>query len=131
MATAEEVISAHIKLRDFIDETEKAQAAEVAPLKAKLKVMEDWLLAKLDADGLQNISVKGVGVAFKKKASSVTVGDWDATLTWIKQNEAWDYLPRSVVKTAVEAYIKQHQEPPPGVNYSAIFKLHVNRARGA
>lgn len=129
MATVSEVIQTHLKLRDYIDERQKALDEEMKPLKHKLQVMENWLHAELDREGLQNFSVKDVGVAFKKKASTCTVGDWDATLTFILDGEHYDMLNHAVNKTAVEEWIETNKAPPPGVNYSAFMKLHVQRAR--
>jgi hypothetical protein len=131
MATAEQVITTYLNTRDYVDQAQKDLDQKLAPYKERLAEMERWLFAKLDSEGLQNFSAKGVGVAFKKKAVTVTVADWGATLPFIQSNGLWDMLNRAVNKTAVEAYVEEHKVVPPGVNYSAILKLHVQRARAA
>lgn len=124
--TVDAVIAAYIKTRDLRDEIRRRHKDELAPINERLEKLGAWLHKKLLADGLQNVSVKGVGVAFFKDAVSVTVEDWDATLDFIKSNDAFDLLERRVSKSAYELY---HEEgiTVPGVKITREKEIHVQR----
>jgi hypothetical protein len=55
------------------------------------------------------------------------VEDWDATLNFIKKNDAFDMLERRVSKTAVRAYIELNKSVPAGVNYGTRLDVNVRK----
>jgi hypothetical protein len=131
MATTSEVIIAMFKLREKIDEIKRQQKIVVAELEAPLAKMSNFILAKLEEDGLQNMKVDGVGTVFKKKFVSVTVADWDTVWEYINNHGRFDLLNHAVNKTVVEAIVEETKQVPPGVNYAASIDLGFNRARGS
>jgi hypothetical protein len=130
MATMAEVVPLYVRLRDRIKELEAEHKKELTPLKEKKDELDAWLLAELDRQKLQSVNVAGCGTVFKKKVVKVAVGDWDTAWNWMRENQRFDMLNHAVNKTAVVAYVEEHQAPPPGVSYSAMFDVEVNRARG-
>jgi hypothetical protein len=130
MAQVSEVVPAYIKLRDHIDELEREHKEKLKPLKEKLEYMDTWLLGELEKRGEDSIAIRGVGTVFKKKETRCSVADWGAVFPWVQANERWDMLNHAVNKTTVTAYVDEHGEPPPGVNYTAAWTVQINRARG-
>lgn len=122
----EVVLKAYNKLEDEISELE----AQIKQKKATQEKRKEFMLQSLQKQGAQNINFKGLGTIYQLNSESVTVADWDTTLNWIKENEAWEYLNHAVSKKAVTEYLGEdpNNTPPPGVNYTVIKKLGVRRS---
>jgi hypothetical protein len=130
MATTAEVVTAMFKLREIISTTKDKHKKEIAELEAPLARMSNFILSRLDAEGLQNMNVEGVGTVYKKRFVTCSVADWDVVWEYIQKHERYDMLNHAVNKTVVEAIVDETQTPPPGVNYAASIDLGFNRARG-
>jgi hypothetical protein len=55
------------------------------------------------------------------------VADWDALLSFIKAEGAYDMLNKAVNKSAVRAYLDETNKLPPGVNYSTTITVSVRK----
>lgn len=130
MATISEVVPLYIKLRDKIEQVEKEQKETLKPLKAKLEMLDGWLLGELTRRGEQSVHIKDIGTVFVKRQSSCSVADWDATFAWLSANNRWDMLNHAVNKTVVAAYVETEKEAPPGVKFDTFLGVQVNRERG-
>lgn len=124
--TVEKAIAAYIQIRDKKEEIQKRHKEELAPLNEQMQKLEAWLQHQLLTQGLSNFSAKGVGVAYLQESTSVKVADWDQTLPWIIQNEAWDLIEKRVSKTAYQDYEKEGLSPP-GVEVRKEQSVRVNR----
>lgn len=130
MATANDVLSLYVRLRDEIERRDEIHKAEMKPLKDKLEMLNTQLLGYLNESGVDNIAIKGVATAYKKTVVSVSVADWPTTLKWIQDNEMWDALDAGINKTFTKAYVEKNQAAPPGVKYSTAIDVGVRRANG-
>lgn len=122
------LVSGYISLRDAIEADETEFKAKVKPKKEMLEKIEQEFKKHFDATGTDNLTVKGVGTAFKKIVTSVTVGDWDEVWEYIQKNEAWDVLEHRANKTAVLARLKEEGELLPGINMTQVVDVQVRRA---
>jgi len=55
------------------------------------------------------------------------VADWDSTLNFIRENEAYDMLEKRISKIAVRSYIEQNKAVPPGVNYGTRLEVNIRK----
>jgi len=115
MATAGEVITAYLTLREQKDELSKKHKEEMAPINQKMEKLEVFMLSLLNTANVDSMAFKGVGTMFKKNVQSVTVEEWADTLAWIQHNHAWEFLERRVSKTVVQEYSEATGEVPPGI----------------
>ena len=99
---------------------------DVGTIETKMQKLEHWIKDKADADGVTSFKTPH-GTAFLTTTDFANVADWDAVLTFIKDNEAFDMLERRVSKTAVRAYIDQHRQVPAGVNYGTRLDVNVRK----
>lgn len=127
--TADAVIEAYVNTRNEIKRKEKALDAELEPLKALQEKREQWLLNEIQKTGLKNLPTKH-GTAYVTRQESLTCGDWDAFLGYIKKEEKWELLEHRVAKTAALEIMGEEREnpPPPGVNYTACNKIGVRKS---
>ena len=125
--TFESVIAAYRKTRD---EEIPALNDKVSLLKEVQQKREDWLAAQLTKQGVDNVKIKGVGMALFSTKDSCTVADRTSLMDWVQQDveNRLSFLAASVVKDQVRTYIDENQVPPPGVNYQTFKKLEVRKA---
>ena len=116
----------YIKLRD----TKKAKDAEhkksLEKLTAAMLRLEGALLEFLDANGVQNVA-SAAGTAFKMTEVSATVADKEAFMAFVKETDQYEALDVKCNKTFAKDYVEENQEPPPGVKYTTIAAVGVQR----
>lgn len=122
----EQVVSAYIKLRNSKAAVEEAAKQEVDAIKAKMSKLESWLLAQANEQNVTSFKTKS-GTAFVTTVDYASVADWDAVLSFIKDNQAFDMLERRVSKTAVRGYIESMGKVPSGVNYGTKIEVNVRK----
>lgn len=121
------IIEQYIALRDAKDQFDKAVKDKTAQIKAAMEKLEGQLQAHFLATNTTSVK-SSAGTAFVKEVDFVGVSDWEQTLSFIRENQAWELLNRVVNKTEVKKYIKDHEVPPPGVNYTVAREVQVRRA---
>jgi hypothetical protein len=124
--TVDQVIAAYLKFRTRKKIIEDKAAEEVRDIKLNLVKLEAWLQAKADEDGVKSFKTDS-GTAFVSTSDLASVGDWDAILKFIQDNDAWDMLERRVSKAAVRSYIDRDGVVPAGVNFGSKVSINVRR----
>lgn len=124
--TIDQVIAAYIVLRDQRDALKKEQAAALAPLNEKLYKCQLWLQKQLQDTGQQSAKTVN-GTAFLQTDTSVSVEDFDAVISFIKQHDLWAMLEKRVSKSVVTDYIESTQQVPPGVKVTSEITCHIRR----
>lgn len=123
----ESIVESYIALRDQKQEMEREHARALVPINEAMVQAEQAMLAKLNEMGIQSLRTQ-YGNIIKAKKTTVSVADWEVTLGFIQDHELWHMLERRIGKAAVEQYIDEHGEPPPGVNVSSIFTVQFRRS---
>lgn len=121
-----DVIRTYMKLRDQKTAVEAKVKDEVTTLKNKLDKLEAYLKTQMDAQGLTSFK-SDFGTAFLTTTDYANVADWDKLLTFVRENEAYDMLTKSVSKTAVRGYIDETKTIPPGVTYGTKLDVNIRR----
>jgi hypothetical protein len=121
------VIENYVKLRDKKKSIEERHKAELAPFKETMDQLEGWMLEALNNAGLDSMK-SSHGTVYKSTRTSAVVREWQATLDFIRANNAWDLLEARVSKLATFAIIKDTNAPVPGVETSTEVVVNVRRA---
>lgn len=116
-----------IGLRDRRATRKAAYDDDDASDKEKQNKIEVEFLRRFQDRGIDNVSARDVGTAYKSTRSSATVADWEVVLDYVQNNEAWELLERRVNKTAVEQYKGAEGDLPPGVNWSETQVVNFRR----
>jgi hypothetical protein len=69
--------------------------------KEKQEKIEIEFLKRFNERGIDNVSSRGVGTAYRSIRASAKVADWESLLDFIKEEGAWEMLERRVSKVAV------------------------------
>ena len=124
---ADEIIKSYIATRDAIADMEAAHKESLKPLKAQLAQLEQDMLGILAQSGSESMRTKE-GTAYVSEKVSVSCADKSAFLDFIRMNEAFDLLDIRPNKTAVQDFLIENQELPPGVNVRRETACNFRRA---
>lgn len=125
-ASIDSVVERYIKLRDKKAELEAAHKKALEPLNTAMERCEAYLLNTLNGMGVESVKTAH-GTAFTKVSTSASVADWPILLDFIKANELWPMLERRVSKTVVQEYRDEHNDLPPGINWTESRVLNIRR----
>lgn len=121
------IIASYVALRDEKARMKAAYEAQVAPLTALLERAETAMLALMREQGVESFRTDA-GTAYQSTRTSATVADWDQALQFVQQHGLWNMLEKRVSKTAVDEYVAQHGDLPPGINYRSELTVGVRRS---
>ena len=129
----EKRIEQYRAVRDKIKEIKDGHKVQLEPYNELLEKLGAALLDALNATKQDNAKTKA-GTAYKTIEVSATIEDVTAFKRHVIGTESWDLLDFKANKTAVVDFIadpdNKTKTPPPGVKFSAIYKIGV-RAPGA
>jgi hypothetical protein len=114
-------------LRDRRAQRKAAYDNDDADDRTKQDKIEVEFLRRFQERGIDNVSARDVGTAYRTTRSSATVADWDTFLNHVVENEAWEMLERRVNKTAVQQYKAEEEDLPPGVNWAETQVVNFRR----
>lgn len=121
------LVDSYIELRDKKAKIKAEYDLKVAEVDTVLDKIEAALLRVLNDTGVDSMRATS-GTAYKSVRTSATVADWDAFLTFVKSNEAWEMLERRAAKSAVEQYKAANEDLPPGLNYREEVVVNIRRS---
>lgn len=123
----DQIIDTYIQLRDKKAQMKAQYEASIAPLDTMMEKAENHLRSKMQEQGVQSYKAAG-GTAYIAERTSATVGDWEMIRPFIVENQLWSMLDRRVNKTAVDEYVAQNGDLPPGVNYRKELVVNIRRS---
>lgn len=132
--TISDLIAKYIALRDHWGAAQTAFDAQMKPYKDGMEAIEGALTAHLLSlsegdEGKRNVSIPGVGTAFRQQWTSAKIADRETFLDFVIDNNERQFLTAHVAKEAVKEYLDEHQGAlPPGVDWSTGYKTIVRKA---
>lgn len=121
------LLKAFIALRDRRAERKAAYTQDDAGDKDKQDKIEVEFLKRFNDRGIDNVSSKGVGTAYRSIRSSASVADKSAFMEHIKEHDAWELLEVRANKSSVVQFRDEHEDLPPGVNWSETQVINFRR----
>lgn len=123
----EAIVGAYIKVRDEVAQIRASHKAQLEPYAQALDKLEAQMLQVLSDAGVESMKTS-VGTAYRSERTSVTVADKSAFMDYIESNKAFDLLDVRANKTAVEGFMAENQDVPPGVNIRREVVVNFRRA---
>lgn len=124
---AAKLIAGYIRLRDKKDALKKEYEAATERINALMEKIENSLLKHLQAIGGDSLKTPA-GTVYKQTKSSCTVADKDAFLAFAQESGVWSILDVRASKTGVQQYREEHDDLPPGVNWTEVVVVNVRRS---
>lgn len=124
--TAEQLIERYVQIRDEVKEISERQAAELAPHRQSLEVIENALQDMLNQTGGDSIKTKA-GTAYRSTATTAKVDDWPGFISFVLDSGDTELLVRNVNKTRLTECLEAGRAVP-GTSVSAVSRINVRRA---
>jgi hypothetical protein len=122
-----ELVEKYIQLRDKKSEYKAEYDAKVSIIEALLNKIEGKFLQVFEESGMDSVKTEA-GTAYKSTRISVTTGDKDAFMEFVRTNDEWPLLEVRPSKSAVEEYRAAHDDLPPGINWRAEQVVNIRRS---
>lgn len=122
----DEAVAMYIKLRDKKAEIRKEMIAKTEKIDANLKKIEASVLKAFHASG-QTKAGTSAGTVFIKDRISDKVIDREAFLKFVRDNDQFDFVESRVSKSALDEFIEETGDLPPGITRSIEQTINVRR----
>jgi hypothetical protein len=122
-----DLVAKYIQLRDKKAEYKAEYDAKVAKIEEVLDKIEGKFLQVFEESGMDSVKTEA-GTAYKSTRVSVTTGDKDAFMEFVRTNDEWPLLEVRPSKSAVEEYRAAHDDLPPGINWRAEQVVNIRRS---
>ena len=116
-----------IGLRDRRAKRKADYEADDSSDKDKQLLIEVEFLRRFNERGIDNVSSREHGTAYRSTRSSVTVEDPDTFMNHVTSNEAWELLDIRAKKKNCQEYEQVHGVIVPGTKYSATDVVNFRR----
>jgi hypothetical protein len=120
----DEMVERYLKLKERKAMMKKVFTEKTAPLERDMAAIEAQILQHFETTG-QTSAKTAHGTPYISLRESFTVADRDTYFDFVKANEAWDMLESRANKTAVQAWVEEHDDLPPGLNYRAERTVNI------
>jgi hypothetical protein len=123
----EDLVRSYIQLRDKKLTAEKAHKKRLAKLVEVMDEIEHLLQAHFNDTGVDSVKTK-FGTAFRTVHSSVRIDDPLVFRAFVENTRAWEMLDARANKTAVDSWLEEHGDLPPGVSINRVAAVNIRRA---
>lgn len=120
-------VAQYIALRDHITAIKQRHKDELKAPNEMLEKLNSVLLGHLNTVGGQNVGTPA-GTVYKTAKKSASIADMTLFWNYVMENRDFDMIDKKANTTAVEAFITEHGTTPPGVNFSVMEVVGVQRA---
>lgn len=124
--TPQQAMEAVVKLRDKRAELKKLYEADDEVLKDSMERLEAWLLKKLIEAGTDTFKNEA-GTAYITETVRGGCADWTLFWKWAADNHRVDMLEKRVSSKAIQDYLEEHKELPPGITITTYRDVTVRR----
>lgn len=111
------------KLKDMKDKKNE----ELKALNAEIEQTERRLIEQMELDGLDTLSIRGIGTAFITVKDYPQVTDMEQFVKWCYENNRTDMIQKRVSSTAYTQYVQTENIMPDGTDVYQKATLNFRR----
>jgi len=121
------LVKARIETNDRIAAANAEAKKLVEAEKRSLEVIDGFILKKLNEMGVDSAKTE-FGTAFKDNKESFTIEDREAFFKWVREKDAWHFVPAKINSTDAKTYMKETEGLlPPGVKYNSFIMPKIRK----
>jgi len=127
-ATADKLVKAYIKMRDYRSEIKAEYDKKDSEVKEQMDLIESELLELCKATGADSLRTK-YGSVYRTVQTRYWTGDWEAMHKFIMEHNAPDLLERRISQTQMREFIKENPDAIPlGLNVDNRYTVGIRRS---
>jgi len=128
-ATADKLVKAYIKMRDFRSQLKSQYEEQDGTIKEQMELVESQLLDLCKTTGVDSLRTK-FGTVSRTVQTRYWPGDWEAMHKFIMENNAPDLLERRISQIQMREFIKENPDAMPiGLNVDNRYTVLVRRSK--
>lgn len=121
------LVERYIALRDKKAELKAAYDESVKDIDSALERIENHLLDRMQKLGVESVRTQ-FGTPYITVRTSTSAADKSAFMDFVRSQDAWELLEVRPSKTNIEAWRKEHNDLPPGLNWREERVVNVKRS---
>lgn len=122
-------VAQYIQVRDALKRIDAEYEQKRKPLLELQEVLSGRLRTFIETNKLENLKTEA-GTCYISTRYTASLADPAIFMDFVIKNQAFDLLDRRANATAVTAYVKEHNNLPPGCNLNGIQSVGVRRKPG-
>lgn len=115
-----------VYLRQLKDNKDRKNE-ELKAINAEIEQCERRIIEQMELDGLDTLSIRGVGTAFVTTKDYPQVTDMEAFVKWCYENNRTDMIQKRVSSTAYNQYVQTENIMPDGTDVFQKSTLNFRR----
>jgi enamine deaminase RidA (YjgF/YER057c/UK114 family) len=128
-ATAEKLVRAYIKMRDYRSQLKQQYEEQDATVKEQMEMVESHLLELCKTTGADSLRTK-YGTVSRTVQTRYWTSDWEAMHNFITEHQALDLLERRISQRQMQEFIKENPDVMPvGLNVDNRYAVSVRRSK--
>jgi len=125
--TIRDLIVKYVEIRNAKTKLQEQHKLAIAPYDDALAKLEGVFMQEMDRTGVDSVSARDAGTIYRTTRANASVADFEALKSFVLDHDAWELLQARVSTPAVEAYLEDTGDLPPGVNLSRVMKINVRK----
>lgn len=101
---------------------------ELKAINAEIEQYERRIIEQMELDGLDTLSVRGIGTAFITVKDYPQVTDMEQFVKWCYENNRADMLQKRISSTAYNQFVQAENVMPDGTNTYSKATLNFRRS---
>lgn len=115
-----------VYLRQLKDNKDRKNE-ELKAINAEIEQCERRIIEQMELDGLDTLSIRGIGTAFVTTKDYPQVTDMEAFVKWCYENNRTDMIQKRVSSTAYNQYVQAENIMPDGTDVFQKSTLNFRR----
>jgi len=115
-----------VYLRQLKDNKDRKNE-ELKAINAEIEQCERRIIEQMELDGLDTLSIRGIGTAFITTKDYPQVTDMEAFVKWCYENNRTDMIQKRVSSTAYNQYVQAENIMPDGTDVFQKSTLNFRR----
>lgn len=122
----EQCVKTFLMLREQREQTKDRWERRDSVLKAAQDLITSALGVFMQSHKQDGLNTK-YGTVFTSSQSAARIADRDAFLSFLKEKDLWELATVSANKATVTDYLEEHEDLPPGIDYSRRQVVQIRR----
>ena len=120
--------STRLKALRQLKEIKDKKNEELKAINSEIEQMERSIITEMETDGVDTVSIRGVGTAYITTKQMPTVADMESFVAWCYENNRTDMIQKRVSSKVCIDYITETNDMPEGINIYTENKIGFRRS---